>query len=156
MTAARDRPVCLLREGARVPHHPRRRPPHGQRDTGARRDIPTQEDDKTWLLKLKPGIPFHDGSVLKASDVKYTVESINSKELNSLYNNVYNFIDSMDVVDDNTIRFHLKSPFGAFLERLASLAPVPQAVAEAKGLDEFGLVSSRDWPVRVRIVPTGR
>ena len=101
-------------------------------------DIPTQEDDKTWLLKLKPGIPFHDGSVLKASDVKYTVESINSKELNSLYNNVYNFIDSMDVVDDNTIRFHLKSPFGAFLERLASLAPVPQAVAEAKGLDEFG------------------
>ena len=61
-------------------------------------DIPTQEDDKTWLLKLKPGIPFHDGSVLKASDVKYTVESINSKELNSLYNNVYNFIDSMDVV----------------------------------------------------------
>jgi len=99
--------------------------------------LPTQIDELTWEMKLRPGVIWHDGSAVTAKDVKYTMGKVNDKEFNSLFINTYNFVASVEVIDDTTMRFKLARPFGAFLDRMTGFAPVPEAIAEKMGRDEY-------------------
>jgi len=62
--------------------------------------------------KLKEGLrgnsrTFHDGSRLTASDVKATYDAILDPKTASPHRATLNMIDVIDVVDENTIDFHL-------------------------------------------------
>ncbi|MGR3378898.1 ABC transporter substrate-binding protein [Salipiger abyssi] len=43
----------------------------------------TSEDVTTWVIKLKPGIEFHDGKTLTAEDVAYSLSRHNDPDLSS-------------------------------------------------------------------------
>jgi len=61
---------------------------------------------------------FHDGTYLTASDVQATYNSILNPELASPHRATLSMIDVIDVVDENTIDFHLSRPdilFPAYL-----------------------------------------
>jgi len=99
----------------------------------------TSADGKEVMIKLRPGVKFHDGEPLDAEAAKFSLErhltfpgSFRKPELAAL--------DHVDVVDPLTIKLVLKSPFSPLIAQLTDRAGMimsPKA-AKAQG-DKFGL-----------------
>lgn len=74
-----------------------------------------QTSDRDWKFKLHEGVKFHDGTELKASDVKFSIErEKDSPQVQYLVEK----IDTVEVVDDYTFVFHLSEPYSALLGNL--------------------------------------
>ncbi len=96
-------------------------------------------DPKTLVIRLRPGVTFHDGEPFDAAAVKYTME----RDLNlpgSYRRGEIGMIDHVEVVDPLTVRLVLKSPssplLALFTDR-AGMIVAPQAAAAAD--KDFGL-----------------
>lgn len=70
------------------------------------------DDNKTWTIKLREGIKFHDGTALTAAVVKENLDHF--RKDNQLFIFVFQDIVSIDVVDDLTLTVSLKRPWTAF------------------------------------------
>lgn len=76
-------------------------------------------DDTTYEFKLKEGVLFHNGEEMKASDVVFTLRrGCESPMLNFLYGSVIE--DSIEAVDDYTVRFSLDTPSSPFLYNMTN------------------------------------
>lgn len=75
----------------------------------------TMVDDRTYEFKLNENVKFHNGDACTANDVIYTFER--AKESASQSGRVQD-IESMEAVDDLTLRIVLKQPNNAFLANL--------------------------------------
>ncbi|MBO9627741.1 MAG: ABC transporter substrate-binding protein, partial [Microbacterium sp.] len=108
-------------------------------DTGT-----TDDGGQTWTFTLKKGLLFSDGTPITAADVKYGVERSFAPMFQgglgyhktllvgaSDYEGPYDgeSLDSIEVVDDQTIVFHLTRPFGnwPWIVSMPAFAPVPAA-----------------------------
>ncbi len=96
-------------------------------------------DPRTLVIRLRPGVTFHDGEPFDAAAVKYTME----RYLNfpgSYRRGEIGMIDHVEVVDPLTVRLVLKSPSSPLLALLTDRAGMilPPKAAEAEGKD-FGL-----------------
>ncbi|MBR0787984.1 ABC transporter substrate-binding protein [Bradyrhizobium manausense] len=99
----------------------------------------TVDGGKGLVIKLRPGVKFHDGEPFDAEAAKFSLErhltlpgSFRKPELAS--------VDHIEVVDPLTIKVVLKSPFSPLLAQLTDRAGMmisPKA-AKAEG-DKFGL-----------------
>jgi len=99
----------------------------------------TVDDGKGLIIKLRPGVKFHDGEPFDAEAAKFSLErhltfpgSFRKPELAS--------VDHIEVVDPLTIKLVLKSPFSPLLAQLtdrAGMMVAPKAAKEAG--DKFGL-----------------
>jgi peptide/nickel transport system substrate-binding protein len=99
----------------------------------------TSADGKEVIIKLRPGVKFHDGEAFDAEAAKYSIErhltlpgSFRKPELAS--------VDHVDVVDPLTIKLVLKAPFSPLIAQLTDRAGMmvsPKAAKEAG--DKFGL-----------------
>ncbi len=87
-------------------------------------------DDLTWIFHLREGVKFHNGDALTAADVKFTFDTILDEAFASPSRAFFTPIQSVDVIDDNTVQFTLDQPYGPFLSYL-TMPIVPKAVAEA-------------------------
>lgn len=68
-------------------------------------------DDKTWELKLRPGVVFQDGTPFTAADVAFSIARIPTLPNNpGPYTPNLRSIAKTEVVDPLTIRFHTDSP----------------------------------------------
>ncbi len=85
-------------------------------------------DGLTMNLTLRPGIKFSDGSPIRASDVKFTLDRGHSKEEGGNYYFVLAAVDSVDAVGDDKVTIHFKRPDPTFPQILASFytAVVPE------------------------------
>jgi len=92
----------------------------------------SQIDDKTWEIKLRDGVLFHDGSKMTAQDVKFSLER--AKELDSKAASLMD-LESVEVVDDLTIRIHTNE-YNPILP--ASLHYSSSAIISPKSLDDQG------------------
>lgn len=93
-----------------------------------------QNSDTSYTFHIRKGVKFHDGSDLKAEDVKFSLErAMNSASVSY----IVDFINKVDVVDDYTVTIELKAPYAPALRNLSVpfAAIVPKAVVEA---DEEG------------------
>jgi len=81
------------------------------------------KDPKNLIFTLRKGVKFHDGTAFNAQAVKFHFADrlLGPKPLRRtrLY---APYIDSVEVVDDHTVLFKLKKPFGAFFHHLAHVA----------------------------------
>lgn len=75
-------------------------------------------DGLTYTFKLRKGIRFADGSPLLADAVKFTFDRVST--INQGPAILFQSIQRLEVLDDLTVRIHLKYPFGPFLRVLAS------------------------------------
>ena len=73
----------------------------------------------TYIFHLRKGVRFHDGRPLTARDVKWTFDSILSRQLLTTKTTVYQYIDRIDAPDDFTVVFHLKQPQATLLWNLS-------------------------------------
>lgn len=108
-------------------------------DTGT-----TDDGGKTWTFTLKDDLLFSDGTPITADDVKYGVERsfapmfqgglgyhktllVGAEDYEGPYDGAE--LDSIEVVDDQTIVFHLNRPFGnwPWIASMPAFAPVPAA-----------------------------
>ena len=68
----------------------------------------SKTDDITYVIKLRDGVKWSDGSDFKAQDVRYTLELL--KNIDSIYSSNIQNIIAADILDDNTIRITLDKP----------------------------------------------
>lgn len=94
-------------------------------------------DGLSWTFKIRKNIKFHDGSALTAKDVSFSFHRIlDVPEAVSGKLSKVNMIDKVDVLDDYTVRFHLKRPYAPFVGA-ARQHIVPQAIVERVGEEAF-------------------
>jgi len=93
-----------------------------------------QPSPTEWVIKIKEGVMFHDGTEMKASDVKFSLDrSLTMPKVQ----HVLAEVESIEVVDDYTVKITTKTAFAPFLFTLvhAGASILPQAYVESG--DEF-------------------
>ncbi|KPL53395.1 4-phytase [Prosthecomicrobium hirschii] len=96
-------------------------------------------DGMQWTFKLRPGVKFHDGEPFNAKVIEWWVPKFAGTENADTVAKV----DRVEVVDDLTVRFHMKAPDPNLLFNLASSfmgIPSPKAY-EALG-DKYGVTAA--------------
>lgn len=96
------------------------------------------EDGKTYLIKLREGVKFHDGSDMNSEDVvaslkRWTTLASRGKQAATL-------IEAIEPVDDYTVKITLKQPYAPLTSLLAfnnSAAIVLPAEKQAEPMVEF-------------------
>ena len=76
-------------------------------------------DAKTFTFHLRPNVKFHDGTPLNAAAVKLNFDRVRNPANKLIRQTFFDPISSIDAVNDTTVRFNLKAPFGAWLYTLA-------------------------------------
>ena len=74
----------------------------------------TNPDPLTYIATLKRGVRFHDGRELTSADVVHTFGSFLNPDFLSPKKGAYRLLASVRAVDDYTVEFKLKEPFGSF------------------------------------------
>ena len=80
-----------------------------------------QPDPKTLILKLRRGVKFHDGTDFNAEAVKFNFNRMKT-EPKSVRKGEVASIDTVDVVDEYTVKLNLKRPDAALLATLTDRA----------------------------------
>jgi peptide/nickel transport system substrate-binding protein len=81
-------------------------------------------DGKEWTLKLRRGLKFSNGTPFNAEVVKYSIDrAIEIKAQGSWL--VSDFVESIEIVDDYTVKFILKDSYAFFPSLLASMPYYP-------------------------------
>ena len=95
----------------------------------------------SWLFKLRRNVTFHHGTILTAADVIYTFKRLLDPAIGSVLQPSLRFVDTVEAVDDYTVRFQLNVPNAD----LPFLLAAPQA-----------RILARDYPIeRVLSSPSG-
>lgn len=108
------------------------------------------ETGTEYTFKLKQGVKFHTGGEMKASDVVFSANRMLNMGEGFAY--VYsNVIDTVEAIDDYTVKFTLKQPCGPFVESLPRLSIMSEEAVMANAnpdgpYGEFGDYG-RDWLV---------
>ncbi|MFT4039896.1 MAG: ABC transporter substrate-binding protein [Thermomicrobiales bacterium] len=77
------------------------------------------DDGLTYTFHLRPGVNFHDGTALKASDVVFTIERLRAPETASPGASELASIDTITAPDDATVVMTLHAPDASLLAALA-------------------------------------
>lgn len=77
------------------------------------------EGAKTLTLKLRDDVTFHDGTPFNAEAVKANVEYVRDVVGGQFGGPLASGVESVDAVDDTTVVFHFKRPYGTFLDLLS-------------------------------------
>jgi peptide/nickel transport system substrate-binding protein len=79
-----------------------------------------QPNPLTLVFHLRGGVRFHDGRLLTARDVQWTIDSMRSGVVISPRAGAYASVDSIQAPDDRTVIFHLKRPDNFLLTNLST------------------------------------
>ena len=123
-------------------------------------------DGTTWRFDIRDGVEFSNGEEFTAETAKYNLERVsdNLEGADATVNqDDYSSIDTVEVVDDNSIQVSLSRPDPIFLERQAQLRMVPKEFTEENGFDELennpvgkGPYELEDWTRDQEMVMTAR
>lgn len=70
-------------------------------------------DDRVWEFRLREDVSFHDGSPFNADSVLLNMAYF--KDAPFSFTKLSEILDRVEKVDEYTVRFHLKEPYGVFL-----------------------------------------
>jgi len=113
-------------------------PDTGEIDPHVAESLEPNDDFTQWTLTLPEGITFGNGDPLTAEAVQFSVDRL--KNATVAASGMAQEVESMEVVDDLTLTFNLRQPWGGFPYLLASEGGMVTnpAVVEAMG-DNFAL-----------------
>jgi peptide/nickel transport system substrate-binding protein len=96
------------------------------------------DDGLEWTFHLRDA-EFSNGDPVTGDDVKFSIERFADPKINTNYATLGAAIESVDVIDDHTVKINLNDIDGAFLDNIAMFAAaiVPQKVVEDVGDKAF-------------------
>lgn len=106
-------------------------------------------DNKSYTIKLKKGVKFHDGKELTAEDVAFTYNAIKSKEYTGPRTSSFLAMEKAEVVDPYTVKFILKEPFAPFLLNLG-YGVLPKHLYEGTPIKDW-----KEHPNNLKPIGTG-
>jgi peptide/nickel transport system substrate-binding protein len=96
------------------------------------------EDELTWLVRLRPGVRFHDGSPLTADDVVYSLQRApNVPRSPASFAQSLSMLAGIEVIDELTLRFRTTQPAPQFMENLGTIYILSRAASEHAESIEF-------------------
>ena len=75
------------------------------------------DDGRTYMIKLRPGLKFHNGEPVRAQDCAPSLARWAARETLGL--TMWQYVDSCTAHDDSTIKVVLKRPIPMFIEAIA-------------------------------------
>ncbi len=88
-------------------------------------DWVADEDGLAWTFTLRDGVVWSDGEPFDAADVAFTFNDVVlDPELGAQSASQFSSIETVEIVDDLTVRFVLNTPFSALPYYLASFAGI--------------------------------
>ena len=104
------------------------------------------KDRKTYTIKLKNGIVWHDGEPFSAEDIVFTINAAQNPEYNSPLRASWQGVKA-EASDKYTVILTLKTPYGAFTENLALLGILPKHIWENVVPQSFPLADFNFNPI---------
>ena len=92
--------------------------PHPQMAEG----FTVSDDGRTYLIKLRPGLKFHDGEPVRAQDAAPSLARWAARD--TMGQTVATFVEAWEAADDRTVRVKLKSPLPVLIDAIAKPASV--------------------------------
>lgn len=109
----------------------------GQLEKRIASDYQVSEDGRTYTVFLRPDVRFHDGEMLSADDVVFTVRAIQDPAYKSPLRANWQGVE-VTATDQSTVVFVLKKPYFGFLENLV-VGILPKHIWENIAPDNFTL-----------------
>ncbi|WP_080873945.1 ABC transporter substrate-binding protein [Oceanobacillus timonensis] len=98
-------------------------------------DFTVSEDETLYTITLRDDVTFHDGSDVTAEDVVASLDRW--RTVSSVGQESDKYIDSVTIVDDQTIEIQLTEVYNAFLSDMSApksaLMIIPEEIAEEAG-----------------------
>ena len=82
-------------------------------------EISPHGSTSNWVIRLRPGITFHDGKPLTADDVIFTIRRIVSGKLTGATPLGPIDLKGLKALDKHTVQVPMTSPYGSFTDQLA-------------------------------------
>jgi peptide/nickel transport system substrate-binding protein len=82
-------------------------------------EISPRGSTSQWVIRLRPGITFHDGKPLTADDVIFTLSRIKNQKLTGSTPLGPVDVKGLKKLDKHTVLVPMTSPYGSFLDQLA-------------------------------------
>ena len=97
-------------------------------------------DGLSWVFTLREGVTFHDGLPMTAEDVAFSFERAMAEDSTNAQKQLFEGINSVNVIDDRTVEIGLDTPKGALLWNLAwgDAVIVSPASAETNATEPVG------------------
>lgn len=100
-------------------------------------------DEKTWYLKLKEGVKFHNGADFNAESVKFSIDYILNEENGSFYRSRWANVAEVVVLSDYEVEIHTSVPFPSLIQRIAE----DLLIMEPGYVEEVGIEKASREPV---------
>lgn len=95
-------------------------------------------NETTWQFKLRPNVKFHNGAVMTANDVKFSIDRMINPQTKALFASFYDTIKEVKIIDKSTIEIMTKAPDPLLLKRLSwSMYILPAELFAQKGAEAF-------------------
>lgn len=96
-----------------------------------------QIDATTWQFNIRQGVTFHNGSLLTASDVAWTLNRLRDPATGAPAAFLVGFINTVEATGDHTVRLTTNASFAPLLAHLAHTATsiLNEAAVTAAGAD---------------------
>ncbi|MDO9065547.1 MAG: ABC transporter substrate-binding protein, partial [Chloroflexota bacterium] len=96
-------------------------------------------DGLTWTFTLRDGLKFSDGTALKASDAKASLDMVRTGEKSITWKDSYAAIKEIQAPDDKTLKVILSQPYAPILSTMALFAGavLPEAYAKSTEAKDF-------------------
>jgi peptide/nickel transport system substrate-binding protein len=97
-------------------------------------EIPTQEnggisqDGRSWTIKLRKDVFWHDGTPFTAADVIFTLDTIMNPKVTVRSRNGHEHVESHEAVDDHTVRIKLKDDFAPYMVAWQKTSVIPKHI----------------------------
>ena len=97
----------------------------------------TAIDEKTWEVKLRQGVSFHDGSPFSADDVIFSFDRIKNWDRSGFKGKV-SAISKAVKIDDYTVRFYTKGPYPLFPRKMTYMKILNKKYCSDKSPEHIG------------------
>lgn len=77
-------------------------------------------DSLTAIMKLRPGITFHDGTPFNAEAVKFTIDYMKDKKNGAWTRNWVSPVKSTEVLDELTLKWNFKKSWAGFIGMMST------------------------------------
>jgi peptide/nickel transport system substrate-binding protein len=86
-------------------------------------------DDRTWVFQLRQGVRFHDGRLLTADDVVFSLNRARNHTGSGLASYLVE-VETIRAIDPSTVEIRTKRPFAALLAKVMPIGIVPRDAPE--------------------------